>query len=437
MAARLILHLPMGPARVVDLRTTASWWWAGRPAARCCSTTTGSPGATPASPRRRATAALDAQRPGVKNGTAVDGVPVKVAPLPTAAGSASAASSPASSASSWPRATTSGCAAGAPRSTSPAASPRPRGSSACCAASSTPCSRSPAPSAASCCWPSAGGDLRSPPPPASPPAGPRRRRVLGQRRRRRAGARHRPPGRHLRRRAATPSWASGRASSRAGSAPCSACRSSVLDRLIGAMYADSRRPGAAFTELDLEILEALAVAGRARDRGGAPRRRAAGPGARAGGRGAGRPLQGGALRGGARPLARAALLPARAAAAASATAIGAPTTWHGVLASHRRRSGWRRERGAPRPGHRPGSAGFARHPHLPTTRSAGSRPGRCSPAATASSSWSGVGGMGMVYRAHDEQLGLPRRGQGAAPRAGAATRRLLERFSRSWCSPAR
>jgi hypothetical protein len=33
----------------------------------------------------------------------------------------------------------------------------------------------------------------------------------------------------------------------------------ALDRLIGAMYADSRKPGAAFTELDLEILEALAA----------------------------------------------------------------------------------------------------------------------------------------------------------------------------------
>ena len=33
----------------------------------------------------------------------------------------------------------------------------------------------------------------------------------------------------------------------------------ALDRLIGVMYADSRRPGAAFTELDLEILEALAA----------------------------------------------------------------------------------------------------------------------------------------------------------------------------------
>lgn len=33
----------------------------------------------------------------------------------------------------------------------------------------------------------------------------------------------------------------------------------VLDRLAGAVYADSRRPGAAFTELDLEILEALAA----------------------------------------------------------------------------------------------------------------------------------------------------------------------------------
>ena len=32
----------------------------------------------------------------------------------------------------------------------------------------------------------------------------------------------------------------------------------ALDRLIGVMYADSRTPGAAFTELDLEILEALA-----------------------------------------------------------------------------------------------------------------------------------------------------------------------------------
>ncbi|HEX7184914.1 MAG TPA: GAF domain-containing protein [Thermoanaerobaculia bacterium] len=33
----------------------------------------------------------------------------------------------------------------------------------------------------------------------------------------------------------------------------------ALDRLIGVMYADSRKPGAAFTELDLEILEALAA----------------------------------------------------------------------------------------------------------------------------------------------------------------------------------
>jgi pSer/pThr/pTyr-binding forkhead associated (FHA) protein len=33
----------------------------------------------------------------------------------------------------------------------------------------------------------------------------------------------------------------------------------ALDRLIGVLYADSRRPGAAFTELDLEILQALAV----------------------------------------------------------------------------------------------------------------------------------------------------------------------------------
>ena len=33
----------------------------------------------------------------------------------------------------------------------------------------------------------------------------------------------------------------------------------ALDRQIGVMYADSRRPGAAFTELDLEILEALAA----------------------------------------------------------------------------------------------------------------------------------------------------------------------------------
>lgn len=32
----------------------------------------------------------------------------------------------------------------------------------------------------------------------------------------------------------------------------------ALDRMIGVMYADSRKPGAAFTELDLEILEALA-----------------------------------------------------------------------------------------------------------------------------------------------------------------------------------
>lgn len=33
----------------------------------------------------------------------------------------------------------------------------------------------------------------------------------------------------------------------------------ALDRMIGVMYADSRKPGAAFTELDLEILEALAA----------------------------------------------------------------------------------------------------------------------------------------------------------------------------------
>lgn len=33
----------------------------------------------------------------------------------------------------------------------------------------------------------------------------------------------------------------------------------ALDRLLGVMYADSRRPGAAFTELDLEILAALAA----------------------------------------------------------------------------------------------------------------------------------------------------------------------------------
>lgn len=33
----------------------------------------------------------------------------------------------------------------------------------------------------------------------------------------------------------------------------------ALDRRLGVMYADSRKPGAAFTELDLEILEALAV----------------------------------------------------------------------------------------------------------------------------------------------------------------------------------
>lgn len=33
----------------------------------------------------------------------------------------------------------------------------------------------------------------------------------------------------------------------------------ALDRLIGVMYADSRKPGAVFTELDLEILEALAA----------------------------------------------------------------------------------------------------------------------------------------------------------------------------------
>src|SRR5437660_454894 len=31
----------------------------------------------------------------------------------------------------------------------------------------------------------------------------------------------------------------------------------VLDRRIGVMYADSRQPGVAFTELDVEILEAL------------------------------------------------------------------------------------------------------------------------------------------------------------------------------------
>jgi GAF domain-containing protein/FHA domain-containing protein len=33
----------------------------------------------------------------------------------------------------------------------------------------------------------------------------------------------------------------------------------ALDRLIGVMYADSRQPGKAFTELDLEILQALAA----------------------------------------------------------------------------------------------------------------------------------------------------------------------------------
>jgi|SRR6185295_216909 len=33
----------------------------------------------------------------------------------------------------------------------------------------------------------------------------------------------------------------------------------ALDRLIGVMYADSRKPGTAFTELDLEILESLAA----------------------------------------------------------------------------------------------------------------------------------------------------------------------------------
>jgi GAF domain-containing protein len=32
----------------------------------------------------------------------------------------------------------------------------------------------------------------------------------------------------------------------------------VLDRRLGALYADSRRPGSAFTDLDVEILEALA-----------------------------------------------------------------------------------------------------------------------------------------------------------------------------------
>jgi len=33
----------------------------------------------------------------------------------------------------------------------------------------------------------------------------------------------------------------------------------ALDRVIGVLYADSRKPGAAFTELDLDILEALAA----------------------------------------------------------------------------------------------------------------------------------------------------------------------------------
>lgn len=33
----------------------------------------------------------------------------------------------------------------------------------------------------------------------------------------------------------------------------------ALDRLIGVLYADSRQPGAVFTELDLELLQALAV----------------------------------------------------------------------------------------------------------------------------------------------------------------------------------
>lgn len=33
----------------------------------------------------------------------------------------------------------------------------------------------------------------------------------------------------------------------------------ALDRLLGVLYADSRRPGAAFTELDLELLQALAA----------------------------------------------------------------------------------------------------------------------------------------------------------------------------------
>jgi pSer/pThr/pTyr-binding forkhead associated (FHA) protein len=33
----------------------------------------------------------------------------------------------------------------------------------------------------------------------------------------------------------------------------------VLDRRLGALYADSRRPGSAFTDLDVEILEALAA----------------------------------------------------------------------------------------------------------------------------------------------------------------------------------
>ena len=111
----------------------------------------------------------------------------------------------------------------------------------------------------------------------------------------------------------------------------------VLDRLAGAVYADSRRPGAAFTELDLEILEGLASqAGMAiavarldhELHALAHELEAEGPAGRSWGERFEEVLD--------RSLGPH-LLPGRAAAAAaSATANGAPTTWHGVLASHRR-----------------------------------------------------------------------------------------------------
>ena len=42
-------------------------------------------------------------------------------------------------------------------------------------------------------------------------------------------------------------------------APMAATRGAAIDRgRLGALYADSRAPGSAFTELDVEILEALA-----------------------------------------------------------------------------------------------------------------------------------------------------------------------------------